>query len=240
MTQQEGPCPSVAESSTLSALIAVNKAYSSTDAPSMLERMFRTARWPSRLAVLISSLAATGAIIWRSDFGVRIVAPLIVICFYWFKRDAFRHYYIRKRTATFLDTFTRRDQAIRYVMFRESVPDAIASDVSLLERLLRLLEQRQKVRHAGLITRHPAVTVLQALFLLFLGALVSKVADVSVTGTITVLFVIGMLILLAMQLGAVWRTREYRDEELAEFVLWLWAEASERSTREDTGPKPRA
>ena len=44
-------------------------------------------------------------------------------------------------------------------------------------------------------------------------------------------FLVGMLMIFAMQLSAVWRTREYRDEELAEFVLWLWAEASDASTR---------
>ena len=193
----------------------------------MLGRMFRTARWPSRLAVVASVLLAVAAVAWHNERGIQASAFLVASCFYAFKRDAFRAYYTRKQTATFLGTFTRRDQAFRYVMFRENVPEDISKDTKLLERLLRLLEQRQKVRQAGLVTRHPAVTTLVALFLMLLGVLISKAADASFPGTVTATFVVLMLIFIAMQLGAIWRTREYRDEEIAEFVLWLWAEASD-------------
>jgi hypothetical protein len=226
------PLPCVAEGATLSALIAVSKAYAFTDAPSMLGRMLRTARWPSRLAVL-ASLVGTGiAIKWFQDTGVHIAAFAFVASVFWFRRDAFRDYYGKKRTATFLDTFSRRDQAFRYVMFREHVPDEIAGNTELLDRLRTLLDQRQKVRHAGLVTRHPLVTALVALFLMLLGVLISKLADASIPGTLMALFAVGMLALLAIPFSAIWRTREYRDEELAEFVLWLWAEA------QDANPEP--
>lgn len=220
--------PSVTEGPTLWALVAVNKAYSVTDAPSMFGRMLRTARWPSKLAVICSLLASVASIKWRSEFGTQATAVLIVASFFWFKRDAFRAYYTRKRTATFLDTFSRREQAVRYVIFRENVPDDIATNTPLLERLLRLLEQRQKVRQAGVVTRHPIVTALLALFLMLLGVLISKTADASIPATIIATFGIGILTIFALQLSVIWRTREYRDEELTEFVLWLWAEASER------------
>jgi hypothetical protein len=41
-----------------------------------------------------------------------------------------------------------------------------------------------------------------------------------------------MLTIFALQLSSIWRTREYRDEELAEFVLWLWAEAADKQREE--------
>lgn len=225
---------SVAEGPTLSALIAVSKAYSVTDAASMAGRMFRTARWPSRLAVLASLIGTGVAIKWFQDTGIHVAAFALVASVFWFRRDAFRQYYGRKRTATFLDTFSRRDQAFRYVMFRENVPEEIATNAALLDRLRTLLDQRQRVRHAGLVTRHPLVTALVALFLMLLGVLISKAADASVPGTLMALFLVGMLGILAMQFSAIWRTREYRDEELAEFVLWLWAEASDLT---DSGPR---
>ncbi len=220
----------VAEGATLSALIAVKKAYANTDAPVMVGRMLHDARWPSRLAVLASPLAVIGAIKWQNEFSLQAAAVVIFGCFYWFKRDAFRTYYTRKETATFLDTFTTKAQAIRYIMFRENVSNTLATDTFLLDRLLRLLEQRQRVRRAGVVTRHPIVTSLVAIFLILMGVLISKAADASIPATLTATFLVGMMILMAMQLGIIWRTGEYRDEELSEFVLWLWAEATESST----------
>ena len=219
--------PPVAAGATLAALIAVTKAYSVTDGASMLGRMLRTARRPSKTALLLSILATIAVIAWRIEPGIQIAALALVGSVFWFRRDAFRDYYGKKRTATFLDTFSRRDQAFRYVMFRENVPEEVATDTDLLDRLRTLLDQRQKVRRAGLVTRHPLVTVLLALFLMLLGVLISKGAEASVAATLMVTFLVGMLVFLTMQLGAIWRTREYRDEELAEFVLWLWAEASD-------------
>ena len=219
--------PDIAAGPTLSALVAVNKAYAATDACSLLRRMLRTAQWPSRMAVA-GSILATLVAFWRNhEFGIQVSAFMTVASFYWFKRDAFRDYYAHKRTATFLDTFGSREQAVRYILFKETLPAAIVCDGALLERVLRLLEQRQRVRQAGLVTRHPVVAALVAFFLMLVGALVKKVADASFTGAFTTAFLVGMLILFAMQLGTVWRSRAYRDEELTEFVLWLWAEASE-------------
>lgn len=222
----------VADGPTLSGLIAINKAYSVTDAASMFGRMFRTARWPSRLAVLASLIGTAVAIKWNHNPAMPLAAFALVGSFLWFKHDAFRDYYGKKRTATFLDTFSRRDQAFRYVFFKENVPEEIANDTELLERLRALLDQRQKVRTAGLVTRHPVVTALLALFVMLLGVLISKAAENSIPGTLTACFLVGMLTLLALQLSSIWRTREYRDEELAEFVLWLWAEAADKQREE--------
>ena len=230
--QQTNSTKSIAEGPTLTALIAVSKAYSVTDAASMAGRMFRTARWPSRLAVLAAIIGTGIAIKWFQDTGAHVAAFAFVASVFWFRRDAFRDYYGKKRTATFLDTFSRRDQAFRYVMFRENVPEEIATNAPLLDRLRTLLDKRQKVRRAGLVTRHPLVTALVAVFLMLFGVLISKAADASIPGTLMALFFVGMLTLLAMQFSAIWRTREYRDEELAEFVLWLWAEA------QDANPEP--
>jgi len=226
-TNEKNHVAHIAEGPTLSALIEINKAYSYTDAPSMLGRMLRTARWPSCLALIASIFAVVASIKWRSEFGAQTAGVLLAGSVIWFKRDAFRHYYARKATAVFLETFTHRDQAIRYIMFCEQLPKEIAADAQVLERVLRLLEQRQKVRQAGLVTRHPVVAALLAVFLMLLGVLFSKGADASISATITATFLVGVLIVIAMQLGMIWRTREYRDEERVEFVLWLWAEASE-------------
>ena len=226
----------IADGPTLSGLISVNKAYAVTDAASMFGRMFRTARWPSRLAVLVSLIGVGIAIKWSPDRGINIAAFAFAASFFWFKHDAFRDYYGKKRTATFLDTFSRRDQAFRYVFFKENVPEEIANDTELLERLRTLLDQRQKVRTAGLVTRHPVVTALLALFLMLLGVLISKAAENSIPGTLTACFLVGMFTLFALQLSSIWRTREYRDEELAEFVLWLWVEAADKQ-REDSNFK---
>lgn len=165
----------VAEGATLTALIAVTKAYSVTDGASMLGRMLRASRRPSKLAVFLSVLATIAMVAWRIEPGIQIAAFALVASVFWFRRDAFRDYYGKKRTATFLDTFSRRDQAFRYVMFREHVPEEIAGNADLLDRLRTLLDQRQKVR-AGLVTRHPLVTALLALFLMLLGVLISNAA----------------------------------------------------------------
>ena len=231
-SEQTKSAKSIAEGPTLSALIAVSKAYSVTDAASMAGRMFRTARWPSRLAVIATFVFCVVSVAPRWEKLIQPGTFALVASVFWFRRDAFRDYYGKKRTATFLDTFSRRDQAFRYVMFRENVPEEIANDPEVLDRLRTLLDQRQKVRRAGLVTRHPLVTALVAVFLMLFGVLISKAADASIPGTLMALFFVGMLTLLAMQFSAIWRTREYRDEELAEFVLWLWAEA------QDANPEP--
>jgi hypothetical protein len=41
----------------------------------------------------------------------------------------------------------------------------------------------QKVRTAGLVTRHPVVTALLALFVMLIGVLISKAAENSIPGT---------------------------------------------------------
>lgn len=98
----------VAEGATLAALIAVTKAYSVTDGASMLGRMLRTARRPPKLAVLLSVLATIAVIAWRMEPGIQIAALALVASVFWFRRDALRDYYGKKKTATFLDTFSRR------------------------------------------------------------------------------------------------------------------------------------
>lgn len=231
---KETAFPDLADGSTLADLLAVIRAYSRTDAPSLLGRMFRTARWPSRLAVPVSICATIALYMWRIDYGAEIAAVLFACSVGLFKRDAFRAYYTKRGVAAFLDTFGRRDQSFRFVLFCEALPREIAGDHARLERILRLLEQRQKVRQAGVVTRHPVVAGLVALFLMLLGVLIAKAADYSVSGTITATILVGMLILLALQMGAIWRTREYRDEEMYEFVLWLWAGAIERAAPEST------
>lgn len=223
--------PPVAEGRTLAALMAVNKAYSATDAPAMLGRMFRTARWPSLLTFGLSVLVSIATIRWRIEIGAQISGVLLASAVLWLKHDAFREYYTRKRTEIFLQAFAPRDQAIRYIVFCEELPREVARDAQVLERVLRLLEQRQKVRHAGLVTRHPFVTVLVAIFVMLVGVLISKTADASIAATVTATVVLGFLILIAMQLSLFWRTREYRDEERTEFVLWRWTEACEAPTQ---------
>jgi hypothetical protein len=219
--------PPIAEGRTLAALMAVNKAYSATDSAAMLGRTLRTARWPSKLAFILAILGSVAIIKWRSEIGAQVAGGLLAVTILWLKHDAFRMYHARKHTASFLQAFAPRDQAIRYIVFCEELPRDIAQDATLLERILRLLEQRQKVRHAGLVSRHPFVTFLVAIFVMLVGVLISKAADASISAIIAATVVIFFLIIIAAQLSLFWRTRDYRDEERTEFVLWLWAEACE-------------
>jgi hypothetical protein len=159
---------SIAEGETLPALVVITKAYSATDGPAMLLRMLRTARWPSRLALIVSILLTFAMIACRIEQGIHISAVALVTSVYLFRLDAFR-IYSKKKSTTFLNTFSRRDQAIRYIIFREQVPAEITRNAAILDRLRALLDQRQKVRRAGLVTRHPLVTAFIALFLMLVS-----------------------------------------------------------------------
>ena len=82
------------------------------------------------------------------------------------------------------------------------------------------------------------MTLVAAVFAMLIGALISEGAAASLNLTFTATFVTLMALLVTMQVGLVWRSGDYRDEELTEFVLWLHEEAAEASQGGGGGEHP--
>jgi hypothetical protein len=70
---------------------------------------------------------------------------------------------------------------------------------------------------------------------MLLGAVVSKVAEISFQTVLVGAFLFGGAFLITLPLNSLWRSRDYRDEEIAEFVLWLWAGGAPADAVEQAG-----
>ena len=193
----------------------------------MLGAMLRKATWRSKIPLLMTIVLCCVAIIYKAESLWPVIATWGVVSALVFQRDAFRTYYEKRHPALGLDLFTRYNQPFRFLVFCENLPAELKTDPDALGRLLRLLEQRQRVRHSSSITRHPAVSLGAALFMILLGVVVQKAADVSIQFVLLTSAFLLAFIVLAVQVGWIWRTRDYMDEELTEFVLWLWSEAND-------------
>jgi hypothetical protein len=213
--------------SALSALSVVHKAYRLTDAAPFLGYMLGHASWHSRVLLLLSVIVSIAAFIFTSKIGIQISATSAAIVFLWLRNDAFRRYRAEKHPALGMDIFTNHSQGYRYLVFNEALPIGMKSDSVLLEKLLRLLEQRQRVRNTNAFMRNPAISFLVAALVMLAGALIPKAVDLSLGPVLISVVMIIIALLVMLTISGLWRTREYKDEELTEFVLWLWAGASE-------------
>ena len=193
----------------------------------MLGYMLRHAGWLSRSFFLVCLAFVASSILRPSEIWPNLATGTLVLSAICLRRDAFRKYREQKHPVMRMALFTRYNQAYRYLIFCENLPATIKKNAPLLKNLLQLLEQRQRVRQSSAITRNPTVTVFTAVVVIVTSGLVSRLASTSITLALTLLFVVFMLLLASMQIGFFWRTREYKDEEMAEFVLWLEAEASD-------------
>lgn len=213
--------------SSLSALSAVYKAYRMTDAIPLFGYMFRHATWRSKGPFFLCILAVSVAIFYEAEAEIQLTSVSVVLALLWLRNDAFRQYRAEKHPALGMDIFTNHSQGYRYLVFNEALPIGMKSDSALLEKLLRLLEQRQRVRNTNAFMRNPAISFLVAALVMLAGALISKTVDLSPAPILISVFVIIIALIMVLPISGLWRTREYKDEELTEFVLWLWTGASE-------------
>lgn len=220
-----GALPS--QRSSLSALSAVYKAYRMTDAVPFFGYMFCHATWRSKWPFSLCIIAVSVVIFYKAEAGIQLTPVSVVLALLWLRNDAFRRYRAEKHPALGMDIFTNHSQGYRYLVFNEALPIGVKNDSALLEKLLRLLEQRQRVRNTNAFMRNPAISFLVAALIMLAGALIPKAVDLSLGPVLISVVMIIIALLVMLTISGLWRTREYKDEELTEFVLWLWAGASE-------------
>lgn len=106
-------------------------------------------------------------------------------------------------------------------MFKEFVPQDVQANKELVRCVLRLLDQRKRVRQANTFLKQPVVSFLLAITMVIIGALVSQLIGSGFQISVLALALIGMAVILISPFIMVLRSRAYRDAELTEFLLWL-------------------
>ena len=218
--------PEKPEMHVMEALVCVHRAYKETGVLRFFFHMIRNAQWYSAFAVITCGIVAIITAMVNQDALPFISVPMALV-FVWFQRDAYRKY--KGDPALKLDVVANNNQGHRFVLFCENIPDELKKNNHLIEKLLRMLEQRRRVQKTNVITRNPIISIQLSILLMFVGATISEVADKSFEISIVGVFLLAGAFFITLPLNCVWRSREYRDEELAEFVLWLWAVGASRS-----------
>jgi hypothetical protein len=202
------------------AFACVCRAYKETRAIGFGNYMIRNAGGYSTAAIILGGIATVFAGGFKRDL-LPFMIILLAGVFLWLQRDAYRKY--RGDPSLKLDLITNNNQGHRFVLFCEKLPAELKDNKLLLENLLKLLEQRQRVRKTNVITRNPIISFQLSILLMFIGAAVSKITQLPLQNLIPLGALFIGTFFITIPLNVLWRGRDYRDEELAEFVLWLWA-----------------
>lgn len=205
----------------MEAFACVHRAYNETGGLHFFFYMLRNAQLYSAVAVIICGIAAITIALLNQDALPFICTPMAIVLV-WFQKDAYRKY--QGDPALNLNVVANNNQGYRFILFCEQIPDTVKKDNHLIGKLLRMLEQRQRVQKTNVITRNPIISIQLSILMIFIGATVSKLADLSSELIIVGIALITGTFFITLPLNSIWRSRDYRNEELKEFILWLWAD----------------
>lgn len=215
---------------TLLDLKTIQDAYDCTGPLQVFREVICFTPWKKRIAFLVGLLVVCALTFWgiSADRADVALFPGIIFALLWDyqRRTAFKRFYAEN--PEIIRTFQKYDQGLRYLLFKERLSTDLRQDAKRISTLLDLLAKRQQVKTASTFSRRPIVSVILGILVFLAAAVFQHVpAKVTVPTALIISVALGFLILNLRMTADIWRTRDYKDTELSEFVLWLSVEAAD-------------
>ena len=115
---------------------------------------------------------------------------------------------------------------VRYLIFRDSLPNCLVGDGAAVEELKNIIKLEGGLARTSVFSRHPVTVVCIGFLTAILGGVASQLSSWSSGVMVVIVIVLLLILFFNYQVSEMVQGRDYKDGELLLFLSWLAMDSS--------------